>query len=192
MKLELSNKTKGLILIGIILLVVIQFFWVLKVYFVLESTKVFWWMVCYFSVPILLFSLSILKKFTRFIFYSHERSSRREETKWNRFRSKFTSFMLLIFLFSFFTYDTIIQTNDWWGSSETERFNQVIEEVSINMPTGRTRIFQLGKGPTSYDIYMEYQNERIQLNTPHPWNIGDTFQVKMNTGGLWGILYARK
>jgi len=147
-------------------------------------------MIKYFSIPCLVGSFFLLRKFNTLLFYSY--SSNYVEvnlTKWNQFKNKLTSFVLIISMLSFLTYDTIIQTNEWLGSSKQELFNQEINEMKFNQHTRTGRRLRTGRETT--DIYITYQSKERVLRINGTWNGGDNLGLRLNTGGFWGILYLK-
>jgi hypothetical protein len=190
LNLNPARKYAWLIFLAV-LIVAIQFFWVLKTYYIIESQKVIWWMIKYFSIPYLVGPFFVLNKFNKLLFYSY--SSRYLEgnlTKWNQFKNKLTSYVLIVLMISFFTYDTIIQTNDWFGSSKQEVFNKEINTMEFIQHTRTRRGFRGGEHETT-DIYITYHGKERVLSVSGTWNGGDTLNLPIRTGGFWGILYLR-
>ena len=192
-----SNKKWAWLIVMILILVITQFFLVLKSYYMLESEKILGWMLKYFSIPCLVWALFILKKFNKVLFYAYpEKYSEEKLNKWNKFRNLLISYVLLIGMASFFTYDSIIQTSDWLGSSKYERFKQVLKKVEIIQHGGSSRRGLFGRrGSNTYrtsDIYLVYKGKEVLISSNKIWDVGDTLDLTLNTGGFWGILYAKR
>lgn len=191
MENKAPNKKWGWLIFVTLVIVVIQFFWVMKTYYMLESGKVIRWMLTYFSIPCLVGSFFLLKQFNRHLFYAYpERYSETNLSKLSRFKNKLTSYVLIVALFSFFTYDTIIQTNDWFGTSERMTFNQRVEGVEYVHHGGRSRRFS-GKGFYTSNIRFIYKGKERIIRANGKWNEGDTLKITLNTGGFWGIFYTK-
>lgn len=191
MENKTPDKKWGWLIFGTLVIVVVQFFWVMKTYYMLESGKVIRWMLIYFSIPCLVVSFLLLKQFNRHLFYAYpERYSETNLSNWSRFKNKLTSFILIIALFSFFTYDTIIQTNDWFGTSERMTFNQKIESVEHIHHGGRPGRFSR-KGFDTSNIRFIYKGKEHIISVDGEWNGGDTLKITLNTGGFWGVLYTK-
>lgn len=191
MENKTPDKKWGWLIFGTLVIVVVQFFWVMKTYYMLESGKVIRWMLIYFSIPCLVVSFLLLKQFNRHLFYAYpERYSETNLSNWSRFKNKLTSFILIIALFSFFTYDTIIQTNDWFGTSERMTFNQKIESVE-HIYHGRRQGRFSRKGFDTSNIRFIYKGKERIISVDGEWNGGDTLKITLNTGGFWGVLYTK-
>lgn len=184
------------LIVSAFIFIILQLFWVLNSYYMLESKKILWWMLTYFSLPCLIGSFLILKKFNWLLFYSYLENYREENLrKPDRFRNKLTSYALIVLMASFFTYDTIIQTNDWFGSSKHERFNQVLKKVEAVQHGGSNRRRFIGGRGNTYetsDIYLFYKGKQAVISSDKVWHVGDTLDVTLNTGGFWGVLYAKR
>lgn len=193
---KIPDKVWTCCIFGISTVVIIQFFWVWKTYYILESGKVIRWMWIYFSIPCLTGSFFLLKTFNQHLFYNYpEYYSEKNLSKWSKFKNKLTSYGLLVALFSFFTYDTIIQTNDWLGSSERILINQSIESIHAIYHNGgssrRGFIRRYSKGFYKSDIQIVYKGKLRKISADGDWNGRDLSNTTLNTGGFWGILYAR-
>lgn len=166
--------------------IALQFFYVLGKYEVIESQKVFYWTLVYSLPASLVLSFFIQKKFTNLLFYSSIKYRVTDVSKSVRIKNKLTSIGLFLMMFNFFTYNTIILTNDWFGSDKHELvISEVINVEHSQIGSSKT----IGPGKENWKISLKYKGDIVKLTTNKPWNIGDTFEMTLNTGGCWNILF---
>ena len=178
------NKTW--IVFIVLCLLMVQFFYVLGKYEVIESEKVFWWTIIYFSPPLLVVSVLLSNRFTNLLFYPKLGLKPTFISKTTHLKNRLTSIGLSLLMSGFFTYSTIIQTNDWFG---TDKYEAVIAEV-LDVEYSRTsRYTSIRKGHEKWIISIEYKGEIRKLTMREHWQIGDTFDMTVNTGGCWNILF---
>ena len=174
------------IIFWILLFISLQFFYVLFKYETIESEKVFWWVILYFLpiYAILLFFPN--RSFTKLLFYSSPTYQPSDLNKIDRLKNLSASFGLSITMISFFSYNTIILTNDWFGSGKHELLRSKVQEVKYSN-VRRTK--STGSGNPKWIITVKFHNEMIKLTTHKPWFIGEKVEINLNTGGLWGIKF---
>lgn len=195
--MNITSKQISWLFFLIVLIVTIQFFWVFQKYKVIESTKVIWWVIK-FGLPVFFVAnFLLINRLTYLLFYSYFgdfKKRKKRVDKWKHFKNKFVIFTLCIMTFCFFTYDTIIQTNDWFSSDTHYTFNQKVSRIDAHKYEGlRRRRWirrQLGSPDRiSYDLHLTYKSRKIILSTNSPWKEGILCTLTVNSGGLWGILY---
>lgn len=179
------NK-KPWILFVIFILLVIQFFYVLFKYEIIESDKIFWWVIFYFLPIYMVISFFINNKLTKLLFYSTEKYQPSNLTKKDRLKNWLACFGLSLLMMNFFTYNTIILTNDWLGSGSHE----LIQSKVLNVEYSNTRRARsTGSGNPTWTITINCHGKMIKLTTHQPWGKGDKFEMYLNTGGFWGIKF---
>jgi hypothetical protein len=162
------------------LLGVIQFFSVLIKYETIESAKVFEWVGFYVFPIITVICFIFRKKLTYQIFYSYNLKSSEGLSKISKIKNTLAAFGLFILTFSFISYDTIIQTNDWFGQNKYQHVQTEILEVE----------YQRTKNKSTWTITIEVNSELIELTTKTAYYKGGTYKKTLNMGGAWGIIYA--
>lgn len=166
--------------------IAIQFFYVLGKYEIIESEKVFWWVLKYFLPLYLVVALFIKRGFTKLLLYSTPKLQPSDVSKSTRAKNQLASIGLFLLMSNFFTYNSIILTNDWFGSGKHELIITEVLDVEYER-IGSSRIN--GKGNEKWIISLNYKGKIIRLTTQKPWYPGDTFEMTLNTGGCWNILF---
>jgi hypothetical protein len=184
---EKLKKNIVWIFFGIVLLGAIQFFVVLAKYQVIESQKVFWGVILYAVPVITLASTLFSRRLTYHMFYSHEKVNLKTVSRINRFKNSLVSILLMVLTFSFITYDTIIQTNDWLGKDKYQHIETEIIDVEQR---NTTRARSTGSGNSRWIITIEINGELVELTTKTYYEKGELFEMTLNLGGAWGIIYA--
>lgn len=171
----------------IFLLVTIQFFWVLAKYETIESGKVFWWTIFYALPLSIIIGLILNTRTTEIVCYCYpEKYNKDNLTKIDLLKNRLITLLLMVAICCFGTYDTIIQTNDWFGKKEYYTFDtKVLSSKRIQHASRR----RLGSGNVTYDLTLIYKGKRIVLSSRKPYSEGDEFTKIINIGGFWGILF---
>lgn len=179
------GKTAWIIL-AIVTIVCIQSYWLFKRYEILESGKVLKW-VFYIILPSLtIIGLIFNSYLTKIIFYTRWTNySKNKISKSRQNLNAFTSLFLFLFLSTIFSYNLIIQSNEWLGSSNTYKFNCLILDT-IKTDSKRRDSFQV------YEFKVRYLENDIWLKSNKIKTIGHVFNETLNTGGKWGVIYKTK
>jgi len=175
------KRKQGILIAVIIGLIIAQFFLVHSTYITLEVGKVFKWTFFYISPIILLGTLAFLKRLRRKLFPDPH------ESRWVNFKNSAAVLISIMMILSVFGFDTIIQTNDWFGSEESYHFHTEIKGVEEKEPTRRS----FYSSPT-YDIIVSYRGKLVQLNCKRKYYSGQMFVENVNVGGAWGILFSKE
>ena len=184
----IPEKHRAWIYFVIILIVIIQFFWVLGKYETIESHKVFKWTLI-IALPVSLIVVWIIKeRITNSLFYSlPKRYNKKSISRKNHLKNVVISYALAVAAICFSFYGTVIQTNDWFGKEEHHTFDTRI--ISVDLVQHARFRKSISGGNITYNIQVNYKGETICLKTETPYSKGDNFNKTLNVGGLWGVIY---
>jgi len=184
----IPEKHRAWIYFVIILIVIIQFFWVLGKYETIESHKVFKWTLI-IALPVSLIVVWIIKeRITNSLFYSlPKRYNKKSISRKNHLKNVVISYALAAAAICFSFYGTVIQTNDWFGKEEHHTFDTRI--ISVDLVQHARFRKSISGGNITYNIQVNYKGETICLKTETPYSKGDNFNKTLNVGGLWGVIY---
>ena len=188
--MQITQKYTPWIYFAIILIVIVQFFWVHGKYETIESEKVFNWTFL-IAVPIgLILGWFAKEKITNVLFYSYsKRISKDSISKSRHFKNVVASYALFVMVIGFLFYGIVIQTNDWFGTNEKFTFNTKIISAKKVQHARYRSIRRYGASNITYDIEVKYKGKIINLSTETEYQSGDYFNKTLNVGGLWKIIY---
>jgi len=141
-----------------------------------------------YAVPtIAIITVLFAKKLTYHLFYSSKNVDLNKVTRARRIKNSLASYLLIALTFSFITYDTIIQTNDWFGQNKYQHIDTKVLHVEFR---NTKRVLSLGTGNKRWIITIEINGKLVELTTQTRYQKGDMFEMTLNIGGAWGIIFA--
>lgn len=184
---KLLKRNISWIFFGIFLLVTIQFFVVLAKYEIIESQKVYYGVLLYCVPLYIILGVLLSKRVSYHLFYEYAKVDINTISKINQLKNTLVSTALVVIVFSFFTYNTVIQTNDWCGKDKYQDIQTEVLEVEYHNIKGR---HSFGEGNRRWIITIEINGKLVDITTRNPYQKGEIFEITLNLGGAWGIIYA--
>jgi hypothetical protein len=181
------QKNKQWFFFALCLFTIFQFFWVLVRYTTIESGKVFNWTI-YFVLPFaIILSLLLNKLFTNLLFYSSPIMNIRDTiSEMSHIKNRMATGFLTTLIICFLSYNTIIQTNDWFSKKEHYTFDTTVISVK-RIKHGGGKSFNRN---ISYNVEVMYKGKTIVISTTEKYREGEKYERRFNVGGFWGVLFA--
>ncbi len=183
---QIFQQKSILVLLSVLIVTIVQFFYVQSAYSVIEVYKVYL-ITAIAGIPLtILVLIYFLRKMTIDLFHRGDEKTYCDSRSKQKRKNTFTTALLLALITGFFTYGIVINTNHWFGRNNYEEIETKILDSEERNAARHSR-----SGMTRWYLTVEIDDELVTLRSNTPQYTGDTLREQLNFGGAWGIIYRK-